>query len=770
MATSEHDIDRCRVDNLMDDASLSLFATAPKGVVSLLFEELPALGAVELKEQPAGVRFRGNLETAYRICLWSRCASRVLLRIAEFPAATPDELYTGIRGIDWGRHLSERGTLAVDLNLSRSRMTHSHFAALKVKDAIVDQFRERSGVRPSVEVRRPDVRVNVRLHRDRATVSLDLSGESLHRRGYRVEGGDAPLKENLAAAILLRAGWPEVARRGGPLLDPMCGSGTLPIEAALMAADIAPGSLREYFGFIGWKGHEPELWQRLLDEARERREVGLRQLPAIIGYDADRRAVRSAIANVEAAGLRGAVHIERCELATLRNPRVSERGLLVVNPPYGERLGEKASLGALYAQLGERLRGEFEGWRAAVFTGNPELAKRIGIRARRQYGFFNGSIPCRLFRFDVERRWFREWKERGGNGPTPECTGEEAVGPGAQMFANRLRKNLRTLGRWARREGITCYRLYDADMPEYALAIDLYQGEELWVHVQEYEAPAEVDPGKAKRRLEEALVMVSRVLGVPGERIRYKVRRRQRGRSQYERLAERGDFLEVEEGGCRFLVNLTDYLDTGLFLDHRPTRALIGRLARGRHMLNLFAYTGSATVHAARGGAVTTTTVDLSRTYLEWARRNMALNGFTGDRHRFVQADCLEWLEEQAGREERYGLIFLDPPTFSSSKRMSGSFDVQRDHVTLIRRAARLLSPDGILLFSNNFRRFRMNREALDELQIEEITSTTLPKDFARNRKIHNCWKITRKRMPSDTAAPCGGSNAASIPDNICQE
>jgi 23S rRNA (guanine2069-N7)-methyltransferase / 23S rRNA (guanine2445-N2)-methyltransferase len=316
------------------------------------------------------------------------------------------------------------------------------------------------------------------------------------------------------------------------------------------------------------------------------------------------------------------------------------------------------------------------------------------------------------------------------------------LSPGAEMFANRLRKNLRLLGKWARREGVSCYRLYDADLPEYAVAVDLYEG---WAHVQEYAAPETVDPARAEARLREAMAVLPEALGIPTEHVVLKVRRRQKGLAQYERLATTGDFREVGEGGLRFLVNLTDYLDTGLFLDHRPTRAMIRDLAAGRCFLNLFAYTGTASVYAASGGAASTTSVDMSRVYLDWARRNLALNGFDqGPVHRFVHADCLKWLE--ARRPERYDLIFLDPPTFSTSKRMGErTFDVQRDHVPLIRAVASLLGREGILLFSNNSRRFTLDRDALFDFLIEDVTAKTLPHDFARNPRIHTCWRITRR-------------------------
>jgi 23S rRNA (guanine2445-N2)-methyltransferase / 23S rRNA (guanine2069-N7)-methyltransferase len=313
---------------------------------------------------------------------------------------------------------------------------------------------------------------------------------------------------------------------------------------------------------------------------------------------------------------------------------------------------------------------------------------------------------------------------------------------GAQMVANRLRKNMRNLSRWLRNEDIHCYRLYDADIPEYAIAVDVYESDRRLVHVQEYAPPKSVDPEKAQQRLDDAMKAVMSVLDLEEEQLFVKVRRQQKGTAQYEKLAASGEFHEVLEGGCRFLVNLRDYLDTGLFLDHRITRSMLAKLAHGRCFLNLFAYTGAGTVHAAKGGARSTLTIDLSKTYLEWAKRNMALNGFSGSEHAFTQANCVEWLEK-ASPKQKFGLIFLDPPSFSTSKRMKSVFDVQRDHVMLIRHCMKILEPDGVLIFSNNLRKFRMDLEALSAFSIEDISRETLPKDFERNPRIHNCWKIT---------------------------
>lgn len=712
------------------------FATCPKGIETLLSGELQALGATEVRETRAGVAFTGALATAYRACLWSRLANRVLLPLAHFPAISPEALYEGTHAIAWREHIAPEGTLAVDCAAAQSSITHSHYAALKVKDAIVDRLRADAGVRPSVDTVRPDVRVNVYLHRDQATVSIDLSGDSLHRRGYRARGMEAPLKENLAAAILLRAQWPAVARAGGALIDLLCGSGTLLIEGALMAGDIAPGLLRPHFGFVCWLGHNASAWSILLAEARARRDAGIAVLPPIYGFDRNPGAVNAAKQNIVGAGLADHIRIARRELSATTTGADLPTGLIVVNPPYGERMGHAPDLPALYGELGETLKRCFSGWRAAVFTGNTELGKHLGIRAQRIHALYNGALECKLLHFQIEESWFM--RERA-----PPAAAEPDAN--AEMFANRLRKNLRHVGRWAKRQEIRCYRLYDADLHEYNLAIDVYAQEQRWVHVQEYAPPPTIDPVKADARLSQALAVIPAVLEIPQDHLFLKVRRRQKGHRQYEKLNSTGEFHEIREGPCRFLVNFTDYLDTGLFLDHRPTRAMLGELARGKRFLNLFGYTATATVHAALGGARTSTTVDMSRTYMDWARRNLELNGINDTQHELIQADVPQWLQENHAR--RYDLVFLDPPTFSRSKRMQDTLDTQRDHVPLIRAAAALLAADGMLIFSTNYRRFRLDADAFSDFRIEDITRATIPKDFERNSRIHYCWRISRKQV-----------------------
>lgn len=381
------------------------FAPTSLGIEPLLVQELQALGLDHIKATRAGVEFQGTLEDGYRACLWSRTANRILLVLGSFRASSPEELYEGVKKIDWSDHLTLKTTFAVDFSSAKSKITHTQYGALKTKDAIVDQFRDRFQERPSVEVNQPNVRVNVYIFEDTATVTIDLSGDSLHRRGYRLEGASAPLKENLAAALLMQAGWAQTAAphsaslQEGSFVDPMCGSGTLPIEAALMAMKSAPGFHRHYFGFQGWQGHVPKTWKRVLEEAEEIEIKDPKKIPKIVGYDIDPKAVRIALANRERAGLDKVIHIEQRPFSEARS--LSEKGIVVVNPPFGERLGDVEKLRGLYGELGDTFKNHFKGWQAFLFTGSKELSQCVGLKATRRSVFFHGPIECRLLKYDL---------------------------------------------------------------------------------------------------------------------------------------------------------------------------------------------------------------------------------------------------------------------------------------------------------------------------------------------------------------------------------
>jgi 23S rRNA (guanine2445-N2)-methyltransferase / 23S rRNA (guanine2069-N7)-methyltransferase len=759
---------------------------------------LATFGAENLKERSTGVAFSGSLRTAYRACLESRLANRVFLELGRFDVTDAEGFYAAARAIDWPSHLAPGATIACDFSGRHPAITHTHFGALKLKDAIVDCMREATGSRPDVALERPGVRVHAHANGNNITVSLDLAGESLHRRGYRGAAGEAPLKENVAAGMSMRSGWAEMAASGAQFLDPMCGSGTLVIEAAMIAADIAPGLTRDYYGFLGWRGHDAQLWGEVLEDARERvRAAAGRSHSIIRGQDRDGSAVRIARANADRAGVGHLVQFEvraladaapaavegpagqgparakdagmaRRDDAASRNaasaveldaaapaagPDVALAvdaadartdvpaavGLLCVNPPYGVRLEDHNTALATHRELGKVLRERFQGWVAGVLIGSPELGMELGIRAYRTHTLWNGALECRLLRLKVDAQSERE----PGRFAKPDASLRES--PGARMFANRLSKNLKRLQTWASRADVSCFRVYDADMPEYAFAIDLYRTLEpdlTWLYVQEYAAPSEIELDAVRRRRNEALSVLSEVTGVPEERIRVRTRRRTKRGEQYRKVDEQANFHVVMEGGLKFRVNFDDYLDTGLFLDHRLTRARLREAAGGKRFLNLFAYTGTATVYAIAGGATSSTTVDMSRTYLDWAQRNLAINGITGRQHALVQADCREWLEESGHRKERYDLIFLDPPTFSNSKRMEGVLDVERDHGSLIDACAKLLAPGGLLVFSTNAQRFKLDEALATRYDIRDISAATLPRDFERNPRIHRCFEI----------------------------
>jgi len=726
---------------------LKLLATCPKGVGSLLVPELEALGATQVREGVAGVSFEGSLATAYRACLHSRLANRILLVVSEFAAANAEDLYQGIAHIPWSDHLASGSTLSIDFSGRTSDIRNTQFGAQRCKDAIVDQFRARGLSRPSVDTKTPQVRINVRLYRSKVTVSIDLAGESLHRRGYRTDPGKAPLKENLAAAVLFRASWPEAAARGLPLIDPMCGSGTLLIEAAMIAQSVAPGLGRKRWGFLGWGGHNADQWRAIESDARGSIVSAPNGLE-IRGYDGDIRAVRRAEAIIQELQLEQLVRVRAKALNELTRPthRAMPEGLLVCNPPWGERLGEESSLRYLYRELGESLHREFQGWRAAIVTSNLSLGKAVGLRSHKQYALNNGALDIQVLLFELSEgnrlRHELDDAEKRASKLSVANESPAALSNGTQMLANRLMKNQRRLASWLKKTGVSCYRLYDADMPEYAAAIDIYEGR---VHVAEYAPPKSIDGVAAEKRFVEVLDAVRHVFALESTApIAAKRRQRQRGKDQYEKLSSRGEQITVGEGKARLLVNLFDYLDTGLFLDHRPLRLRLAEEAKGKHFLNLFCYTGAATIHAALGGATTSTSVDLSNTYLRWLTDNLALNGLSDRQHRVERADCLQWLKSCS---RQFDLIMLDPPSFSNSKSMETNFDVERDQEALLNAAMSVLTPDGVLYFSTNRRGFCLSSDIERRYDVRNISRNTIPMDFERNRDIHQCWRITHGTM-----------------------
>ncbi|MEI6897176.1 MAG: bifunctional 23S rRNA (guanine(2069)-N(7))-methyltransferase RlmK/23S rRNA (guanine(2445)-N(2))-methyltransferase RlmL [Psychromonas sp.] len=785
----------------------SYFIPTAKGLAPLLEAELKEMGIESPKQMNGGVSFDGSLEQGYKVCLWSRFASRVLLKLSEFKVLNSLDLYLGCSNIPWEEHFDIDSTFSIDFSGGNDEIRNTQFGALKIKDAIVDRFRKKfDEQRPNVEKRDADIRFNGRLWKDKVSIYLDLSGSPLHLRGYRTIAGEAPLRETLAAGIVKRSGW-----KGEALVDPMCGSGTIVIEAAMMSLNIAPGSLRPRFGFEKWKKHDDVCWKTLKTSAQVYGRRAVQDCEAkFYASDLSKEMIRIAKENAQRAGVAELIEFSVQDAKKVLPPVELETGMLISNPPYGERLGGFSDTITLYTELGAHFKDAFAGWNLAMFAMDTELLSCLGMRAAKSFKFFNGPIECVLKNYrisakrpaantiapvveksneqknvtsddiygDITSKYSHKndhkhaekvaseqsasidsvnpWTMgRGDEAETVEKPFEMAqeseseivfkevkqIKPAiySEAFANRLTKNLKKLEKWAKRENVECYRMYDADLPEYNVAIDRY-GE--YIIIQEYRAPKEIELAKVRRRFLDVVSTVRYMLNLSDDKLVIKVRERQKGRKQYEKLDAKKQSLIMHEGAAKLIVNLQDYLDTGLFLDHRPIRLKIGNMAKGKDFLNLFCYTATASVHAALGGAKSTTSIDMSNTYIAWAEENFAANGIKG-KHEFIQQDCIKWLQHA---HEMYDLIFIDPPTFSNSKRMSDVFDVQDDHVSLLTAASARLNDGGEIIFSNNKRNFKLDLEAIKALgfYIKDISKASIPEDFKRNVKIHQCWILSK--------------------------
>ena len=705
-----------------------LYATCPSGIASILADELTELGATNVRTAGAGVQFSGGTLVAYRACLWSRLANRILLPIHSGPSATPEALYETVQQVNWSDHMKVSDTLAIDGFTAKSAITHSQYAALTVKDAIVDQFRDACQERPNVQTDQPTLRVNAYVFRDKARLAIDLSGDGLHRRGYRQAQGPAPLKENLAAAMLLQSKWPERCASGEPLVDPMCGSGTLLIEAALMARDIPPGRLRTYYGFLGWAGHSPSDWQSVLEESEQRiQAAAAKSVPPLLGADRDAVAVGAAVENAKSAGVADDIQWHRQSLDASMPGKPTAKGLVISNPPYGVRVSDDKGL---YEKIGVQLSREYAGWGCSMLVASRQAIKRSRLPLKSELSFQNGGIDCDVM-----------------VGAIPEARSKNVDTAG---FKNRLKKNQKHLRKWLNRSDVFAYRVYDADLPEFAVAIDVYDCDARYVVVQEYEAPSTVNVAMAEQRRQAVLDVLPELLEVTKSRVFLKLRRQQEGSTQYTRQDDARVLAILDEPQGKVELNFSDYLDTGLFLDHRVLRQHLFSHSAGKRVLNLFAYTATLSVAAANGGAASTVSVDLSKRYCEWACRNFELNGFPGDEHEVIRADVMDWIEDSSEQEAppQFDWVILDPPTFSNSRDLDHDWDVQRDHVVCIERCLKLLAPGGTLVFSNNYRRFKLDTEALKascpELTIEDRSAWSLDQDFQRNSRIHQCWFLVK--------------------------
>ena len=721
------------------------FATSAANQGDLIAEEARKAGAERVRVTPSGVDFEGSLETGYRFCFETRISSRLLMGLfVDDDIISDKELEEATAMLPWEEYIDPTKTLKVTCTTQNCRyITNSHYGALKVKDGIVERIREKfNGERPYIEIHEPDLTVHVHIEDTTVKGYVDFSGENLSMRGYRGEQTEALLKEHLAAALIGRSEWRKSVNDGNPLpfYDPFCGSGTIAVEAALMATDTAPGLLRKKpYPFESLPNFDKEAFDRVVEEAEERRRKAIDERDiSIFASDISRTAVEISKAAALKAGVYDFISFSVQDFTKLEKPPVS-KGCIVTDPPYGERMTVR-DIDLLYENTGKVLQNVFKGWDATILTGNSELLSNIDMKPDRTNTLFNGGIMCQAAHYHIFTDEEREAMMQKALEKKKQRQAEPLT-PGAEMAYNRLMKNLKEITPLMKEQGVECYRIYDADMPEYSASIDIYMGK--WVVVSEYAAPDTIDPEDAKRRLGELVRATEKATGIDEDFIYVKERSRQKGKGQYTRLAANNKMMVARENGVRFLVNFTDYLDTGIFLDHRPVRMMIQEMAKDKRFLNLFCYTGTATLNAIKGGALSTVSVDASSTYLAWMEENLKLNGYsTVFGNLLYKSDVIDWLWDTY---DKFDLIFCDPPTFSNSKDRRGSFDVQRDHVKLIDAAAMHLSPGGTLIFSNNYRKFKLDPEVMEKYVVEDITEKTIGDDFKRDMKIHHCYLIRKK-------------------------
>ena len=850
------------------------YASCPEGFETALADELRGMGLRQVRPLKGRVAFAGSPADAERACLWSRLASRIFVVLGRFACANAEDLYEATRSIAWERILRAGATIAVTARGTNDELRNSHFAALRVKDALCDRMLEVDGRRPNVDTDDPDARISLTLRGNRASIQLDLSGDPLFKRlpreATRTHAAHV-LRPDYAALACAQGNWQEICSAaltntkdtmgdedtavpadGGALangsvpagstaehpaptlpvlIDACCAGGGVVLEAASILADRAPGLERRNWGFQSWSEHDAATWRELLNEADRRAELAKGRVARIVATDPSGDAVSCTRRILKAAGLADRVIFAQPDLDKISRKLMmpaccggEPRGFVFLDTTETaiskmSRVLDLATSLHAGACGADPVRAMLSTMPTVALTRDDLLIRTLGEPARSLrvmpnneeaelavFSAANGAISAGEGNVAAEGSTPAEDAVESSVAPSPATTlidlGDgkpcPVLIPESEQFARRLRKVAKLRRKWAQREGVTCYRVYDADLPDYSAAIDLYEGSATtpgrWLVIAEYAAPREVDPALAEARLLDILTLAPRILQVDPDNVFAKARIRSRGGSQYGKQAggtspssqhgkggkPRGTrsgsapanrpsqgagsgtpsdirtrrLPLIEEGGLTFAVNFNDYLDTGIFLDHRITRGLVREHARGkRFFLNLFAYTGTATCYAADAGVEETVTVDLSNTYLDWAERNMEQNGFVGPDHHYVRADVMSWIRDMRQTRNRWDLIFCDPPTFSNSSKMGRrTWDVQRDHVELLVGLSRLLSREGEAIFSCNLRTFRPDIEELARagVVLTDITDETIPEDFARNKKIHHCYLV--KRYTSEEA------------------
>jgi 23S rRNA (guanine2445-N2)-methyltransferase / 23S rRNA (guanine2069-N7)-methyltransferase len=824
-------------------APFDILATTNFGLESVAVRELSLLGSESKGHSTGRVLFRGDMAAIAQANLWLRSAGRVLIRVMHFPARDFEALFETVKAFAWEEWIPKDFAFPVNGRSVKSQLSSVPACQRAVKKAIVERLMAAHHTSTLPETG-PRVILELEILEDMVTIAIDSSGAGLNKRGYRPMVGDAGLKETMAAGLVSLSVW----RPHRALIDPFCGTGTIAIEAAMLARNIAPGLKREFDA-----EHWSPAWKSAFDAAREKAQSAPRGELAytIHASDIDERSLKQARYAAHLAGVEKDIHFKALPFEQLSSK--VEYGCVITNPPWGIRLEtDEVELERLYRQMPLVFR-RMPTWSFHILTGRLDLEQIFGQPATRRRKFYTGGIEAWYFTFlgpkpkrEEDRGERGEEEERNAEKneeasvdekelevarhvvddglrddsgaaksptelmaappveprvelhseleqgsadqidnnaaedyaeteavaantaavahssnlqssaprssaptqPSPRSISSSAFGGLRDRdarelddFRSRLTKNAQHLRKYPSR-GITCYRVYERDCPDVPLIVDIYEGR---VHIAEYEREhsrtlaQQADWWDAVRRI------ASEVLGAPLHHVYTKEKRRQRGLSQHEKQDTTGESYIVHEGGLKFEVNLRDYMDTGLFLDHRLTRKMVGDQAKGKRFLNLFCYTGAFTVYAAAAGAKSTVSVDLSNTYLDWAERNLRHNGLWGQQHTFVRDDVMEFLAKHPKPRPGmgYDLAVVDPPTFSNSKSTEIDWEVAQTHPDLLRMLVPLMEKGGVIYFSTNYRRFKLNEDALKALGLSwrEISKQTVPPEY-RNERIHRCWRL----------------------------
>lgn len=705
---------------------MNFVSTCAAGLEDLVTDELTSFGAEISSSRKGEVRWSATLEAGYRTCLWSRFSSRLILVLSEFTIDTTDDLYEAATTITWEDHLSVDDSFAVDcVRTASGPVTNSMYGALRIKDGIVDRFRERHRIRPSVQTQRPNVRVYLQVHGTRALLGLDLSGEGLHRRGYRLDSGPAPLKENLAAAIMALSGWDGKF----PLIDPMCGSATLLIEAALMKADSAPGLGRSYFGLFGWRGHQKSVWDELVAEALDREASAREQKwPPLIGYDGNRSAIRAARKNIAQAGFADRILVAPQELHHLKN-NFGQAGFLVCNPPYGERLSDSQSVKHLYRHMGDLFQDQFPGWKMALFTAAPDYADRFKLHLDKSVKIFNGPLVCRLF----------SGSPRAAS--VPAALGEWQISKAvdqdsATELGNRLKKNHRKFHPWACDKKLDWYRLYDRDLPQFNVTIDVTPPR---LHIREFPLPSGKDPRSAEERFREVTQTVRNLFAVSRDQVM--VHRRVSSRKGQKNRTYRSKQTEIREGKALFLLGGESDPETAFFPDQRFVRNYLGQVVDRGNFLSIFDTSGGSAISVALEGAITTTTLGVGARNVELLVNNFSRNGLHPDNHKAVTDSVMNWLKR--GRRQ-FDLIYICFRKKQYRQTNSSVFKVGSDHRFLIDRSIASLSESGRLVVSSLLPNFELDPAVMDAYRCRTMSKKLVSPDLTRGARNFRCWEIYR--------------------------